>query len=113
MKDLPNMKEFLHYVSIFHASLCSACSEEHMGISALGLHRPGGYAFTRRGLIRLLKYLNHSLQAYSDLPSKSDCDYLFKQALTRTYLERVDIRDAEQVANLLDAAGIGPNTWII
>ena len=33
--------------------------------------------------------------------------------LTRTYLERVDIRDAEQVANLLDAAGIGPNTWII
>ena len=113
MRDIPNIKEFLHYLSIFHASLCSACSEEHMGISTLGIHRPGGYAFTRRGLMRLLNYLEHSVQVYSHIPSKNDCDYLFKQALTRTYLERVDIRDAEQVANLLDAAGIGPNTWII
>ena len=113
IRYLPNIKEFLHYLSIFHASLCSACSEEHMGISALGLHRPGGYAFTRRGLIRLLNYLDHNVQGYGEIPSKNDCDYLFKQALTRTYLERVDIRDAEQVANLLDAAGIGPNTWIV
>ena len=50
-----------------------------MGISALGLHRPGGYAFTRRGLIRLLNYLDHSVQGYGEIPSKNDCDYLFKQ----------------------------------
>jgi hypothetical protein len=113
MREMPNIKEFLHYLSIFHASLCSACSEEHMGISALGVNRAGGYAFTRRGLIRLLNYMDHSLHSYNKLPSKLDCDYMFRQALTRTYLERVDSRDAEQVANLLDAAGIGPNTWIV
>ena len=27
MRDIPNIKEFLHYLSIFHASLCSAFSE--------------------------------------------------------------------------------------
>ena len=113
IKSIPEMKEFLHCVSIFHSSLCSACSEEHQGIAALGIHRTGGYAFTRRGLIRLLNYIDHSINMYEKMPSKDECVYILKQSLTRTYLERVDKRDAEQVANLLDAAGIGPNTWII
>ena len=110
---MPNIKDFLHCVSIFHASLSSACSEEHQGIAALGIHRAGGYAFTRRGLIRLLNYIEHSLNMFEKMPSKEECDYILKQSLTRTYLERVDKKDAEQVANLLDAAGIGPNTWIV
>ena len=83
IRYLPNIK-FLHYLSIFHASLCSLCSEEH-GVSLLWVYIDQEVMPSQERIDSIVELLDHSIQGYSEI-SKNDCDYLFKQALTRTYL---------------------------
>ena len=108
--EQPDLEQFLDSVAVFHASICSAASSTGGQIPAIGADKSGGYAFTRRGLIRLLLYLARKLQPQM---SSSARHLVYRQALTRTYLERVDPHDASNAAELLDAAGIGPKTWVL
>jgi hypothetical protein len=39
--------------------------------------------------------------------------HVYRLAIVRCYLERVAPTERNQVVNLLDAAGIGPDTWVI
>lgn len=108
--EQPDLEQFLDSVAVFHVSICSASSSVNGHAPAIGADKSGGYAFTRRGLIRLLQYLARKLQPQM---SSSARHLVYRQALTRTYLERVDPKDASKAAELLDAAGIGPKTWVL
>ena len=110
LAEIPSMRSFLKSVSIFHASLCAAASSEKGGVPKIGADRMGGYSFTRRGLLRLTEFLQRHL--HTDL-SKTEIDRVYRLALVRTYLDRVDVREHTQVINLLNAAGIGPETWVL
>lgn len=110
LAEIPSMGRFLKSVSIFHASLCAASSSEKGGVPKIGADRMGGYSFTRRGLLRLTEFLQRHLDP--DLP-KSEIDRVYRLALVRTYLDRVDVREHTPVINLLNAAGIGPETWVL
>ena len=108
--EIPSMGRFLKSVSIFHASLCAAAGSEKGGVPKIGADRMGGYSFTRRGLLRLTEFLQRHLNPNL---SKTEIDRVYRLALVRTYLDRVDVREHTQVINLMNAAGIGPETWVL
>lgn len=110
LAGVPGMERFLKSISVFHASLCAACSAEKGGIPKIGADRMGGYAFTRRGLLRLVEFLDRHL---SPSMSSNEVNRIYRLAIVRTYLDRVDQREHGQVVNLLNAAGIGPETWVV
>ena len=110
LAQIPSMQRFLKSVSIFHASLCAASSAEKGGVPKIGADRMGGYSFTRRGLLRLTEFLHRHL---NPTLTKVEIDRVYRLALVRTYLDRVDVKEHAQVINLLNAAGIGPETWVL
>ena len=110
MLRYPSVKLFLKSVAIFHASLCAACTSEKGGVPKIGADRMGGYSFTRRGLLRLIDLLERN---YREDMKPTEINRMFRLTLVRTYLERVDVSDRIQVVNLLNAAGIGPETWVV
>ena len=110
LAEIPSMGRFLKSVSIFHASLCAAAGSEKGGVPKIGADRMGGYSFTRRGLLRLTEFLQRHLNPNL---SKTEIDRVYRLALVRTYLDRVDVREHTQVINLMNAAGIGPETWVL
>lgn len=110
LADIPSMSKFLKSVAIFHASLCAACTSENGGVPKIGADRMGGYSFTRRGLLRLIDFLER--HASPDL-SDQEMNRIYRLGLVRTYLERVDVHEQHQVVNLMNAAGIGPETWVV
>ena len=110
LSQISSMKKFLKSISIFHASLCAAAGSEKGGVPKIGADRMGGYSFTRRGLLRLTEFLHRHLKPSM---SKVEVDRVYRLALVRTYLDRVDVREHQQVINLMNAAGIGPETWVL
>jgi hypothetical protein len=65
--------------------------------------------FTRRGLLSVMDYL---VTAVGD--DSVDWRLSLRGALVRYYVGRVaNAADAAVIVRLLDAAGIGPNTWTI
>lgn len=110
LAEIPSMSRFLKSVSIFHASLCAAAGSEKGGVPKIGADRMGGYSFTRRGLLRLTQFLHRHLDPSL---SKAEIDRVYRLALVRTYLDRVDVKEHTQVINLLNASGIGPETWVL
>jgi hypothetical protein len=104
------IQKFVKSISIFHASLCAACGSEKGGVPKLGADRMGGYSFTRRGLLRLVDFLQRHLTMEM---TASEINRVYRLAIVRTYLDRVDEKEHPQVVNLLNAAGIGPETWVL
>ena len=45
--------------------------------------------------------------------SLSEINRVYRLSIVRTYLDRVDEKEHPQVVNLLNAAGIGPETWVL
>ncbi len=73
----------------------------------LGARRKERYVFTRRGLLSVLDYLASPLGV-----GLESGDGAVRSALLRYYVGRVTAaEDRTVVARLLDAAGIGPNSW--
>ena len=80
--------------------------EELLASTRLGVQRKEGYVFTRRSLLSVAEYLASPVNA--GRPALE----LFREALTRYYVSRVTgDEDRQTLLELLDAAGIGPNTW--
>lgn len=108
--QVPSIRKFINSLSIFHASLCVACSTENGAIASIGGDKMGGYTFTRRGLLRMVEFLERHIQPTM---TPEEVHHVYRLAIVRCYLERVAPTERNQVVNLLDAAGIGPDTWVI
>lgn len=67
----------------------------------LGQARRERYVFTRRAVLSVLELLDAAGPSPSTL----------REALVRYYVARVAAEDRSAVAQLLDAAGLGPTTW--
>ncbi len=92
----------------FHAALESATRRDDQGTRGLGRHRRERYVFTRRSLLGLMEFLGRSM----GLLSESSPTRAMRAALMRYYIARLSSDDDRTtVLQLLDAAGIGPETW--
>lgn len=106
LAKVPNVMEFLAAVARFHATLEGATVRASGG-ARLGARRRERYVFTRRGLLALIEYLHKSLHGEHTVMT-------MRAALARYYISRLaSSQDQSTVLRLLDAAGIGPNTWTI
>ena len=76
----------------------------------IGSRRRERYVFTRRGLLSILEYLASPLcETNGTLDARA-----VRRALLRYYLGRLSTNeDRNMVVQLLDAHGIGPNTWTL
>ncbi len=103
-----NINAFLKALSQFHCALEIAVGRRG-GVSRLGAHRKDRYVFTRRGLLSIMDYLVANLHA-----SQGSNQIDMRLALTRYYLSRcTNGSDQNIVMQLMNAAGIGLNTWKI
>jgi MoxR-like ATPase len=106
----PCIAELLPALARFHAALERAAGQSEDEAGRLGARRKERYVFTRRGLLSVLQYLTSPLGPGSEQLSPRS----IREALVRYYLSRISARDDQAlVVQLLDAAGIGPNTWSI
>jgi hypothetical protein len=113
---LPNLGEiehvdaFLLALARFHAALESATRRDDQGTRGLGRHRRERYVFTRRSLLGLMEFLGRSM----GLLAESSAVRAMRAALLRYYISRLSSdEDRGTVLQLLDAAGIGPETWTL
>ena len=104
----PFIGELLPALARFHTALERAAGSGSDG-ARIGSRRKERYVFTRRGLLSVLEYLGSPLGDDAGQGVRG-----LRTALLRYYLGRVaDREDQALVVQLLDAAGIGPNTWSI
>ncbi|MEN0063732.1 MAG: AAA family ATPase [Myxococcota bacterium] len=104
--EIENIDHFLRALARFHSALEEAVGRKPGGGSQLGARRRERYVFSRRGLLAVMDYLASTLN-----PDDKSV-VAMRKALTRYYLGRVQAgTDQRVVARLLDAAGIGPQTW--
>ena len=109
LAEIDHIAELLTALARFHAGLEAAVRSED-GTARLGARRKERYVFTRRGLLSVMDFLG-SVLAGEDGTQKI---LAFRRALLRYYVGRVATSaDRNVVVRLLDAAGIGPNTWSI
>ena len=104
---LPQVDAFLAALARFHATLEGASGHrDGSGRAArLGWRRRERYVFTRRGLLSVVDYLSRAMAG-------EDPTLNMRAALARYYVGRVaSEEDRAVVVRLLDAAGIGPETW--
>lgn len=107
LAGLAGITEFLAAVARFHAALEGAVGRNSGESVRLGGRRRDRYVFTRRGLLSVMDYLSSAINGVDPLRN-------MRSALVRYYVGRVsNPRDQSVVLRLLDAAGIGPNTWTI
>jgi MoxR-like ATPase len=109
LAEIPGIDGFLLALARFHSALESAVRnpEEHRQ-AHLGVRRQERYIFTRRGLLAVMDCLAGALGTATS-PEEA-----MRVALLRYYLGRVATpSDRATVARLMDAAGIGLNTWSI
>jgi MoxR-like ATPase len=109
LADVPGIEGFLLALARFHSALESAVRnpEEHRQ-AHLGVRRQERYIFTRRGLLAVMDCLAGALG------TATSSEEAMRVSLLRYYLGRVATpSDRATVARLMDAAGIGLNTWSI
>jgi MoxR-like ATPase len=93
----------------FQSTLEHAAGQSGEGTAKLGTRRKERYVFTRRGLLSMLDFLASPLGVG---PGRGD--QAVRAALLRYYLGRMTAaEDQATVVQLLDAAGIGPNSWSV
>jgi hypothetical protein len=107
LNALPGIQKFLAALARFHAALEGAVGRTSGEAIRLGGRRRDRYIFTRRGLLAVMDYLAAAMTG--DDPLRN-----MRSALVRYYVGKVSSgRDQAVVLRLLDAAGIGPNTWTL
>jgi hypothetical protein len=106
LAEVEGIDDFLRAVARFHAALEEAVGRRGGARAGqLGARRRDRYVFSRRGLLAVIEYLASNLGSESSVRT-------MRRALARYYLGRVQPGgDQRVVAQLLDAAGIGPGTW--
>lgn len=108
LAGVEHIDEFLLALARFHAALESATRRDDQGTRGLGRHRRERYIFTRRSLLGLMEFLGRAV----GLLSESNPTRAMRAALMRYYIARLSSDDDRTtVLQLLDAAGIGPETW--
>ncbi len=108
LAEVPGMAEFLGALARFHSALQAAVGGTGAGARRLGQGAREPYVFTRRGLLRIMEYLA-SVVARDD---RNAPEIRMREALLRYYLGRMrSAGDRSMMVRLLDAAGIGPDTW--
>ncbi len=106
---LPNAEAYLEALARFHVALESAVGQAAES-ARIGSRRRERYVFTRRGLLSILEYLASPLCQHEE---KLDARAV-RRSLLRYYLGRLaTTEDRAMVVQLLDAHGIGPNTWTL
>ena len=107
LNQVKGVDAFLAALARFHAALEGAVGRTSGEAIRLGGRRRDRYIFTRRGLLAVMDYLAASVTGPDPLRN-------MRSALVRYYVGRVSSgRDQAVVLRLLDAAGIGPNTWAL
>jgi hypothetical protein len=110
LADWPLAPSLLPALARFHAALERAAGQSDEEVGRLGARRKERYVFTRRGLLSVLQFLTSPLGAGGDAATPRR----IREAILRYYLGRVSAREDQLlVVQLLDAAGLGPNTWSI
>jgi len=106
---MPDVDRFLLGLARFHASL-QAMTGLDGGVGGFGGSRKERYVFTRRDLLSIMHYIvSGEFSQSASVPT--EC---IRGALMRYYVSRVSPgEDRDAVVNLLDAAGIGPGTWML
>jgi hypothetical protein len=102
--------DFLRALARFHTSLEEAVGRRGGARAGkLGGSRREGYVFSRRGVLAVMEYLARDPDVVA---GGRGAVRGMRRAIIRYYLGRV-LPGADQrvVAGLLDASGIGPNTW--
>jgi MoxR-like ATPase len=105
---LPGVDGFLEALARFHVALEHAVGQTPNTMARIGGRRKERYVFTRRGLLSMLDYLSSPLAAEDGALDPR----ALRRALLRYYLGRLSTADDRaMVIQLLDAHGLGPNTW--
>lgn len=103
-----DMAPFLQSLARFHTSAERAVGQGVGGHARLGGRRKDRYVFTRRGLLSVLDYFNASLST----AAHDDLNLTARAALLRYYIGRLSTGADQQVMiQLLDAVGLGLNSW--
>jgi|GEM_PF-637504 len=101
--------DLLHALARFQVALENASGQRLGSRAQIGVRRKERYVFTRRDLLSVMDYLASPLSEGAAGSARA-----FKGALLRYYLQRVaSEEDRRLVADLLNAAGIGPGTWTL
>ena len=107
LAEVAGIDGFVAALARFHAGIEHATFGS--GGTRLGSRRKEPYVFTRRGLLGIMRYLESTVAIGVEAPERA-----MRRALMRYYLGRVaSPSDRAVVIRLLDAAGLGPNTWTL
>jgi hypothetical protein len=107
LAELPHVNQFLRALARFHSALEGAVGRHGGRATRMGGRRKDRYVFTRRGLLSVMDYLSSVLAT-----GRAQGTLAMRAALLRYYVNRVSSpSDQQVVVQLLDAAGLGPNTW--
>jgi AAA domain (dynein-related subfamily) len=108
LSALPGAAGFLEALARFHVALEHAVGQAPNAMARIGGRRKERYVFTRRGLLSMLDYLSSPLAGEDGRLDQR----ALRRALLRYYLGRLSTADDRaMVIQLLDAHGLGPNTW--
>lgn len=108
LAEVAEIEGFLVSVARFHAALQSAAGNVRASGRRLGQGAREPYVFTRRGLLRVMDYI----EGVVALQGVDDPGRRMREALLRYYVGRMrTAADRAMIARLMDAAGIGPGTW--
>lgn len=108
LAGLKQLDDFLEALARFHVSLEEAVGQTPDSMARIGGRRRERYVFTRRGLLSLLDYLSSPLFEEKEALGAA----ALRRGLLRYYLGRLsNAEDRALVIQLLDAHGLGPNTW--
>jgi len=108
LTSMSHIDAFLDALARFHSAVEQATRRGQSGRRQLGRHRRERYIFTRRSLLGVVEYLARAI-GVMDTQSGTR---VMRGALLRYYLARIaNAEDRATVVQLLNAAGLGPETW--
>jgi hypothetical protein len=107
---MPKAEAYLEALARFHVALEHAAGQSTDEPARIGARKRERPVFTRRGILSVLEFLSSPLCSAAGAPDAPG----FRRSLVRYYLSRLsDPADQRLVVELLDAHGIGPNTWSV
>ena len=109
LAKIEGMDRFLAALARFEVAI-EASSGQDGGTARIGARRRERHIYTRRDLLSVLRCIAEAVEAArGQEPARA-----IRLALARYYVNRLSTsEDRKAVLRLLDAAGIGPNTWSI